>query len=184
MNRRDIRGRVGEAGEYARSHGVTATNNLATRLPGQVPHGAGWHNLYARPGNAARNMDLAKTNTFHPSNVERGVTNDLFAGHNGEVFRRGNTSWEQRGGELGHQQQWSGYNRTPEAQFQRPSFGSNIGGYGQLGGGLDRDAGARNRGFSRASAFHGAGGGFHTFSGGGFHGGGGGGFHGGGGGHR
>jgi hypothetical protein len=125
-------------------------------------------------------MDVSKTSSFRTPAVGRGETNNVFAGRNGEVFRRTGAGWE-RPAAAGQGQRWSTYDRTPEAadryQISREARRSE-GGFGRSDAGLERDFGARSRGFGRASAFRGGGGG-------GFHGGGGGGggFHGGGG-HR
>jgi hypothetical protein len=127
-------------------------------------------------------MDLSRTNAFREPSMQSGETNDIFADHNGEVFRRSNSGWLQRSSEVGRQQDWAAYNRTPEAepryQTERQGGGSsNAGGFGRSDAGLERDYGARSRGFSRASAFHSAGGGYHgggaSRGGGGSHGGGG-----------
>jgi hypothetical protein len=175
LNRRDIRSRFGEAGQYGRFQNGDQPGGLAARIPGYVPHGAGWHNLYARQGNALRNMDLSRTNAFREPSVQSGETNDVFADHNGGVYRRTNSGWLQRSSEVSQQQDWAAYNRTPEAQPQyqteRQGGRSSAGGFGRSDAGLERDYGARSRGFSRASAFHSAGGGYH--GGGASHGGGG-----------
>jgi hypothetical protein len=173
LNSRDIRSRFGEASQYSGTRGDGRGGDLAARLPGQVPHGAGWHNLYSRQGNSSRNMDVRQTNAFRQANLRRGEANNLYSGRNGDVYRRTDSGWMQRSGEPGQEQRWSGYDRVPEAGSGFQNMRSFGGGYGRNDAGLERDFGARVRGFSRSSSFHSAGGGFHGGGGGGFHGGGG-----------
>jgi hypothetical protein len=190
LNHRDILGRAGEAGQYGRLHEENQPGELAARIPGQVPHGPGWHNLYARQGNASRNMDMSKINNFRSPNLQLDEANDVFAGHNGEVFRRTDTGWMQRNAEAGQPQRWAPYNQIPEAdpRFQPDNLDRDYNsGIGRSDAGLERDFGARSRGSMRSSTFQSASGAFRGGGGGGgFHGGGGegGGSHGGGGGHR
>lgn len=137
---------------------------LATRMPGEDRGGAGWNNLYARDGNAGRNLSAPRVRAFAPARSEAETHDNVFVGSDGSVFRRSDGGWDEyRGGG------WSGMNRVPYSQpTYRPSFEP-----GRVGGsfmgpeaGLDRDYGARSRGEFRSEASH-------SFGGGGFHGGGG-----------
>ena len=177
LNRRDIEGRLGEAGGYSRGAGRDGRADLIPHLPGAVEHGAGWHNLYARLGNAGRNMALAQADRHRQATPVAGQANDVFAGRDGSVYRRSDGGWQRRvdgGGSPGHAQDWSAYGRTPEAEphyeYQPPrSGGFNDGAYGRPEAGLERDFGARSRGTARAfsEAVSRGGGGFRGGGGGG-----------------
>jgi hypothetical protein len=107
---------------------------------------------------------------------------NVFAGSDGNVFRRSDAGWEQHSGGGA----WSGMSRVPEshATYRAPSGLAHFGGgFAAPEAGLDQHFAARSRGAFRSGVSRGFSGGF-SGGGGGFRaGGGGGGFHGGGGGH-
>jgi hypothetical protein len=167
-----------------------ASHNAAIRqaaVRGEEYGGRGRQNIYERPRNVARNI------TSENRRVAGGLAmpnraNDLFAGRNGDVYRRLPEGWEQRG-----PAEWNRVAGVPGAERGYESRRIEPGRvYAPPESGMQRDFAARQRGEYRANTvrsfpeYHGyvhgggAGGGFHG-GGGGFHGGGGGGFHGGGG---
>jgi len=153
-----------------RGHLMDARRGGAFHVGG---HDAGWNNLYARPGNAARNLPAARLRSFTAAHAASGAHNDMFAGSDGHVFRRSNTGWEQHSGAGA----WSGVGRVPEAQptYRPAPSATRFGGsFARPEAGLERDFAARSRGAFRSGAVHGFGGGGFR-GGGGFHGGGGGG---------
>jgi len=153
--------RVGERGA-----GLTA------RMPDTEHRGPGWNNLYARGGNAGRNLPAARLRQFTAARVAGGARDNVFAGSDGRVFRRSNAGWEEHAGAGA----WSGIGRVPYAQptyRSEPSAAHFGGSFARPEAGLDQHFAARARGASRDAAIH-------SFSGGGFRGGG---SHGGGG-HR
>ena len=169
---------------FADARGLGAFNRggpgtLSPRMPG-TNHNPGWHNIYARNGNAARLAPTGRALT--PMRVAPGARNDVFAGHDGQVYRRSNAGWETHQFNGG----WTGVGHVPEAApSYRPQNYGGYHGYAPPSAGIDQSFAARARGGYRAGTansfggVHGGGGGFHG-GGGGFGGGG----HGGGGGHR
>jgi uncharacterized membrane protein YgcG len=139
-------------------------------------HGADFddhYNVYRRLENGHANMFVPRDTGFE--HAAWGGENNVFAGHDGSVYRRTDQGWEarQNGG-------WARMNEVPEIHMPEPVPAYRGPTYS---GGLEADHFARERGAFRAGGY--SGGGFHggAFSaGGGFHGGG---FSGGGGGgHR
>jgi hypothetical protein len=132
--------------------------------------GAGWNNIYARAGNAPRNVSSAPRGLSTSARTAIGTHNDVFAGSDGRVFRRSEGGWEQRGGA-----EWSAMRQVPEAlpTYRPAPAASRFGGsFARPEAGLDRDFVARSRGAFRSNMpERGGGGGFR--GGGGFHGGGG-----------
>ena len=85
-------------------------------------------NIYKRPENKGRVADRSKTRP-QPS-VAKGRPNDVYAGHDGNVYRRGNDgSWSQRQG--------TGWNKNAGGQTK----------------GLDQSYGSRQRGSTRAKGY-------------------------------
>lgn len=153
---------------------------LGARMPGDDPGGAGWHNLYARGGNVARNVPADRQRSYVQAAAAAGHRDDLYAGSEGGVFRRSSGGWEASGGGG-----WTRLNSVPEAGSNYRGADS-YRGFGSADSGLEQHYAARSWGGYRASGIQGYSGGYHGNGGfgGGFHGGGGG-FHGGGGGgHR
>jgi len=136
-------------------------------------HAAGWNNVYARDGNAARVFRADRPSSLKSARVETHARNDVFAGRDGQVFRHSEAGWEQRGG-AGI---WSGMHQVPDAlpTYRPEPLATHFGGsFARPEAGLDRDFAARSRGDFRSNMSHGFGGG--GFRGGAaFHGGGGGG---------
>jgi hypothetical protein len=136
------------------------------------------HNIYGRLDNGHRNVIAHDEGGFTrmPSRSE----NNVFAGHDGTVYRRTEQGWDTR-----QNRSWTHMNQVPEIHVpeRAPAFRAPS----PAMGGLEADHFARERGAVRAGGF--SGGGFHGGGGGGgggFHGGGSMGGHGGGGGggHR
>jgi hypothetical protein len=147
--------------------------------------GPGRRNIYQRPRNVTRN--ITPENRRLAGTVMPDRANDLFAGRDGNVFRRDDSGWQTRS-----DNEWARDRDTPGAsrEYDPQDFAGRP--YRPSEAGMDRDFYARDRGDYRANTvqhfdeFRGApaGGYVHGGGGGGFHGGGGGGFHGGGGGGR
>jgi uncharacterized membrane protein YgcG len=178
----DIRGHLADG----RDHGFNdGGHDSKERMPGAVHRGAGWNNIYARDGNTARNISSTRQRPATPARVVGSPRDNVFAGSNGQVYRRSATGWEQHSGGA-----WSGTHSVPDAHpsYRPPAIVNHAGaGFAAPRAGLDQHFAARSRGSFRSAPNRSfGGGGFHGGSAGGFHGGGGGGFHGGGGGggHR
>jgi hypothetical protein len=173
VSARDIRNHLMESrrgGTYRFAGG----RSTAMRMPGENNAGPGWHNLYARGGNAQRVVPPQQMRNYvaarTTARTEGGIAarNDVYAGPEGNVFRRGDSGWEEyRGGS------WKGVDQTPYAgstyrapsETERPEDGFN-----RSDAGLDRDYGARAQGEEREQTVRSFGG----ESRGGFRGGGGG----------
>jgi hypothetical protein len=142
---------------------------LEARMPDTTHGGPGWNNIYARDGNAGRNVSPARMSSSTTARAVSAPRDNVFAGTDGSVFRRSDTGWD-----MYRQSGWSGMDRVPYAQSTyRPSFDANrfSGSFVGPEAGLDRDYGARSRGAFRSDFSHSFGGRFG--GGGGFHGGGG-----------
>ena len=198
----------GPAGVYnsiAINNWLNGTHPNASNWSGTHPNQGGGgkskapaNNLYNRGGNAGRNVTAdqrgkAMQNMGYKPRGSQGKPNDVFAGKNGDVFRKTGDGWQQRG--------QNGWNKVGEGGGDRGLGGGQGTGGFDRGGGMDRGAGsfdrggmgglnndwqARQRGAYNAQAFgHGGwGGGSGGYRGGGGFGGyrgGAGGFHGGGG---
>jgi hypothetical protein len=146
--------------------------------------GVGRRNIYQRPRNIARN--ITPDNRRFAGNFMSNRANDLFAGRDGQVYRRSDAGWESRS-----PSDWTRLHDVPGAErgYEPRAFPQRA--YAPPEAGMERDYMARSRGDFRANTVHNFGefrgggeGGFRGGGGGGFHGGGGGGFHGGGGGRR
>lgn len=139
---------------------------LEARMPGTDHGGPGWNNIYARDGNVGRNIKVPRFQSPTPARVVTGPRDDVFAGSDGNVFRRSDEGWERYGGAGST---WSGVDRVPDANpTYRPEPGpTRLGGsFARPEAGLDQHFAARSRGNFRSGASH-------SFGGGGFHGGGG-----------
>jgi hypothetical protein len=138
---------------------------LTARLPGTDQRGPGWNNLYAREGNAGRNLPPAQLRTFRPASVTTsGARENIFAGSDGNVFRRSDAGWQMNRGTGS----WSAVDRVPDAypSYRSAPSETHLGGFGRPEAGLDQHFAARSEGAARSATIH-------SFSGGGFHGGGG-----------
>jgi hypothetical protein len=141
-------------------------------MPGTEHGGPGWNNIYARTGNAGRNVPASRVASSTPARVVNGTRDNIFAGSDGNVFRRSDAGWEQY---RGAGNSWSGVDRVPDANptYRSAPNPTRYGGsFAMPDAGLDQHFAARDRGNFRSGASH-------SFGGGGFRGGGG--FHGGGG---
>jgi len=127
-------------------------------------------NLYARPGNGARNARPVATNRAAP-NVARNQANNVYSDRNGNVHRRqADGNWqEHKGGKWENAKPSQGGAATrdrsttptqrpttgtrPATPTQRPSSASSYGGSSNL----NRSYSARQRGSSRAQSYGGGG---------------------------
>jgi hypothetical protein len=119
----------------------------------------GWHNLYNRPFNLARNVAIARAQQLRQPRTLANERNDAFAGRDGRVYRRTDQGWdEHRAGA------WQPTHAVPEARpdYRARSAPEHAAEYRGSEAGLDRDYGARQRGAERANTVHSFGG----FSGG------------------
>jgi len=109
-------------------------------------------NMYKRPENAGRIADQAASR--RPEGGMSGRDNDVFAGRDGNVYRRGaDGSWGQRqGGD------WKGVDPA-KADKARERAGDRSRTSGRTGSGLDRDARGRSRGTQRVGGYQGSRGG-------------------------
>ncbi|MDP9174585.1 MAG: hypothetical protein M3O30_12065 [Planctomycetota bacterium] len=145
---------------------------LEARMPGTDHGGPGWNNIYARGGNAGRNVSPARIHSASPARVVNGPRDNVFAGSDGGVFRPSNSGWEQY---RGAGSTWSGVDRVPDAnpKYRPAPSPTHVGGsFARPQAGLDQHLAARSRGNFRSGASHSFGGG-GSHGGGGFHGGGG-----------
>jgi len=119
-----------------------------------------FHNLYQRPENANRIASFAHTTARSAGRAEG--ANNVFAGHDGNIYRRTDAGWEQR-----QANSWQGIDRIPEA---RPAYRAPAAPayhpYLNPSAGMERSYSVRSRGAERSFGFHG-GGGFGGFHGGG-----------------
>ncbi len=169
---REIRAELVNARRAGGTYRGDRTGVLSARMPGDTHDHAGWQNLYARGGNVARNVPAEKLRTYTAARAAQGRHDNVFAGSNGEVYRRSESGWEQNKGS-----DWARVDHTPEASPEYHAAPQEQHSYARPEAGLEQHYAARSVGESRSamvSHFGGGGGG------GGFRGGGGGG-HGGGG---
>jgi len=139
---------------------------LTPRMPGTDRGGPGWNNLYARDGNAGRNTSSARLRSSAPARIVSSPRDNVFAGSDGNVFRRSSSGWEQY---RGAGSTWSGVDRVPDAYptYRPAPTATGLGGsFARPEAGLDQHFNARFRGNFRSGTSYG-------FRGGGFHGGGG-----------
>jgi hypothetical protein len=160
---------------YNRMH----THAAALRAEGHSGEdfgGPGRRNIYQQPRNVARN--ITPDNRRFAGTVMTNRANDLFAGRDGQVYRRSDAGWQNRG-----PADWNQLRDVPGAERGYEPRATPERAYAPPESGMDRDYMARSRGDYRADTVHsfgefrggGGGGGFHGGGGGGFHGGGGGG---------
>ncbi len=134
----------------------------------------GRDNLYAGPQNRGRVADRGTAR--HPGQASN-RPNDVFAGRDGNVYRRGGDGgWQQRQGN-----RWKGVDPAqadrarqraqPSGDRTRPSTGTRSGA-GRTGSGLERDHRGRTRGTQRTGGFQSSRGGSRGSMGGGSRGGG------------
>jgi hypothetical protein len=120
--------------------------NSGSGRPSTQPVG-GQDNLYKRPENRAR---VADSSTARPSGRASNKPNDVFAGRDGNVYRReGNGDWRQRQGD--------GWKGVDPAQADRARARSS--GTGRGGSGLDQAHHGRTRGSQRTGGYQRSGGG-------------------------
>jgi hypothetical protein len=155
----DIRGHLMDARAGGAFRMGERGGSLAARMPGADRREPGWNNLYAREGNAGRNIPAAQLRSFTEARVAAGSRNDVYAGNDGRVFRQSDAGWEEYNSSG---RSWSGMDRVPYAQ---PEYGPAPGaaryrsGFSRPDTGLDRDFDARSRGDFRSSTIHSFGGG-------------------------
>ncbi len=171
----EIRSRLVDARAGGAFRNGDRGRDLAARLPGTNERGPGWNNLYARTGNAGRNISAAQLRPFAPARAAAGARNNVFTDTDGHIFRHSDAGWEEHNVDG---PPWPTVNRVPEARPTYHPTSAYNNSFASPDAGLDRDFSARSRGDFRTSTIHSFGG--EEFRGGGaFHGGGGGG-----GGHR
>jgi hypothetical protein len=99
----------------------------------------------AAEANRGRNETAAGRGGYNPPTANRGATyqNNIYAGHDGQIYRRTDNGWEQRS-----RQGWQKLNNVPEATaVERPANGggNNRGGNEGNRAANDRGAGAADR---------------------------------------
>ncbi len=158
----DIRGHFADA----RDRGFRdAIHDGRERMPGAVHQGAGWNNIYARQGNAARNVSATRQRSVTPARAVTSPRDNVFSGSDGHVFRRSSTGWEQHNGAG-----WSGTRSVPDAHpSYTPPLVVNHAGAGFMSprAGLDQHFAARSRGSFNSSPNESSGGGGARAGGGG-----------------
>jgi hypothetical protein len=143
---------------------------LAARFPSTDHRGPGWHNLYARDGNAGRLVPADRLRAYEHARRADGPRDDVFAGHDGRAYRHAADGWDARrdgaaranAARAGVTRGGAGWVRTPRVPGGRPADGAihagallRGGGGGTLAqspAGLDAHAAARARGAFRAGA--------------------------------
>jgi hypothetical protein len=139
--------------------GAGGTGGGRPAPPGQRPPSAAQrpstlpaNNIYDRPTNRDRNAARPATGDARPYRPAAG-TNDVYAGRDGNVYRRNEAGgWDQRSGS-GWQSSGARPSQTPAGgaagagarPSQMPAKGGGRPSYGGAPGGLDRDHAARQR---------------------------------------